>query len=141
MTVDKSINQVNYMKRTFKIAAYAAAAVLAVTSCASHQTTVAGVRTEALDDEAWSSSMWISAADAEVVSVKVPDDRWHAASGASWFVSNQKNEGKVVSAKWMTKPFFTIRRLPKLLNEVCKRAVLKPILSLLTVILPKFGIL
>ena len=89
------------MKRTFKIAACVAAAVLAMSSCMSQQSTVAGVRTDALDDEAWASSVWISAADADVVNVKVPDDRWHAASGASWFVSNQKNEGKVVSAKWM----------------------------------------
>ena len=83
-------------------AGLAAIAVLTVFSCASPNTSNVGERIAALDDSAWSSSEWISAADAEVVTVKVPDDRWHAASGASWFVSSVKNEGKVVSAKWMT---------------------------------------
>ena len=83
-------------------AGLAAIAVLTVFSCASPNTSNVGERIAALDDSSWSSSEWISAADAEVVTVKVPDDRWHAASGASWFVSSVKNEGKVVSAKWMT---------------------------------------
>ena len=83
-------------------AGLAAIAVLTAFSCASPNTSNVGERIAALDDSAWSSSEWISAADAEVVTVKVPDDRWHAASGASWFVSSVKNEGKVVSAKWMT---------------------------------------
>ena len=71
-------------------------------SCGTTQVAEVGTRTEALDDSAWDSSMWISAADAEVVNVLVPDERWLAADGASWFVSTVSNEDKVVSAKWMT---------------------------------------
>ena len=80
----------------------AAIVVMTAFSCGTAQTSNVGTRIDALDNSAWDSSIWISAADAEVVTVKVPDDRWHAASGASWFVSSVKNEGKVVSAKWMT---------------------------------------
>ena len=76
--------------------------VMTAFSCGTAQTSNVGTRIDALDNSAWDSSVWISAADAEVVTVIVPDERWHAASGASWFVSSVKNEGKVVSAKWMT---------------------------------------
>ena len=62
-----------------------------------------GVRTEALDDSAWNSSVWISAADAPVVSGRVDSRRNHrAADGASWFLTRVENPGKVVSARWMT---------------------------------------
>ncbi|MBP9998021.1 MAG: family 78 glycoside hydrolase catalytic domain, partial [Bacteroidales bacterium] len=48
-------------------------------------------------------SSWISAADAQVVTGKVTsEENNRAADGASWFVSTMKNEGNVVSAKWMT---------------------------------------
>ena len=90
------------IKRNFlSMVSSMALASMAFFSCGSPQTGETGLRTDALDESAWESSVWISAADADVVDVKVPDDRWHAASGASWFVSVQKNEGKVVSAKWM----------------------------------------
>jgi alpha-L-rhamnosidase len=56
---------------------------------------------EALEDSAWGQSVWISAADAEVVKGRV-NDGTRAADGASWFVSTVKNDKKVVSAKWMT---------------------------------------
>lgn len=59
----------------------------------------AGVRTEALDDAAWESSVWISAADAPVVTER---NAQRAADGASWFVATLKNERNVVSARWMT---------------------------------------
>lgn len=54
-----------------------------------------------LDNDCWNSSKWISVKNAPVVTGKINDgDR--AADGTSWFVSEVKNEGKVVSAKWMT---------------------------------------
>ena len=55
-----------------------------------------------MDDSAWESSVWISAADAPVVTRKVTGNDFLAADGASWFVSDMTNAGKVVSAKWMT---------------------------------------
>lgn len=92
-----------YMKNVlYRFAVALMSVAAAATACSQSETTYSGTRTVALNDSAWDSSVWISAADADVVDVKVPDDRWHAASGASWFVSVQKNEGKVVSAKWMT---------------------------------------
>ena len=62
----------------------------------------AGTRVEALDNSAWESSVWISAADAEVVEGKINGSNWRAADGASWFVSEVTNDLKVKSAKWMT---------------------------------------
>ena len=61
-----------------------------------------GHRVDALDNAVWETSEWISAADAQVVTQIVPDERWHAADGSSWFVSTVKNGRKVTSAKWMT---------------------------------------
>ena len=58
--------------------------------------------TDALDNDAWKVSEWISAANAPVVTRIVSDADCRAADGASWFVSTLKNEGKVVAAKWMT---------------------------------------
>lgn len=59
------------------------------------------VRTEALDDDAWNSSSWISAKDAPVVSGIILDGS-RAADGASWFMSTVKNGKKVKTARWMT---------------------------------------
>ena len=60
-------------------------------------------RTEALDAAEWQHSQWISVADAPVVTGIVTDNRNNrSARGASWFVSRVRNEGRVVSAKWMT---------------------------------------
>ncbi|MGM9620903.1 MAG: family 78 glycoside hydrolase catalytic domain [Bacteroidaceae bacterium] len=61
-----------------------------------------GTLTDALDAGAWETSQWISAKDAPVVTGRVEGANERAADGASWFVSTLKNEGKVVSAKWMT---------------------------------------
>ena len=61
-----------------------------------------GIRVEALDDSAWDSSVWISAADAPVITGPIRGANYLAADGASWFVYVLKNEQKVVSAKWMT---------------------------------------
>ena len=62
----------------------------------------AGTRVEALDNSVWESSVWISAADAEVVQGNINGSNWRAADGASWFVSEVTNDLKVKSAKWMT---------------------------------------
>ena len=58
------------------------------------------VRTQAMENEAWNSSEWISAANAPVIEGRRHNDR--AADGASWFVSTVKNEKKVTAARWMT---------------------------------------
>ena len=63
------------------------------------QDSYVGVKTTALDSEAWKYSIWISAEDAPVLE-KWNNDR--AADGASWFVSTLQNEQRVTSAKWMT---------------------------------------
>ena len=72
-----------------------------VSGCA--QSPIIGLRTGALDENAWDQSVWISAVDAPVVSgiVNSRDNR-RAADGASWFLTTVKNPRKVVSAKWMT---------------------------------------
>ena len=56
---------------------------------------------EALDAALWNESEWISAVDAPVYAGK-GEDGARAADGASWFVREIRNEGKVASAKWMT---------------------------------------
>ena len=76
-----------------------ALAALLIPGCSAPQTGTAGIRAEALDDAAWEASVWISAADAPVVTGR---NAQRAADGASWFVSTLKNERKVVSARWMT---------------------------------------
>ena len=58
-------------------------------------------KTEALDSSLWQQSEWISAADAPVVTGRI-GQVYRSADGSSWFLSTVKNEGKVVSAKWMT---------------------------------------
>ena len=75
---------------------------LSVSSCVRTDLSHGGTRTDALDDSVWESSVWISAADAEVVQGRINNDNWRAADGASWFVSDVKNSNKLLSAKWMT---------------------------------------
>lgn len=59
--------------------------------------------TDALDASAWNTSKWISVVNAPIVTGKTGDrENNRAADGANWFVSTVKNEGEVVSAKWMT---------------------------------------
>ena len=66
------------------------AALLAV-SCADRS----GVTlVEALDSSAWEHSVWISAADAPVVTCTIRDGE-RAADGASWFVSEVNPSKKV----------------------------------------------
>jgi len=57
--------------------------------------------TDALPDEAWNQSEWISVADAPEVTGRVDEDT-RAADGANWFVSAITNEKKVKKALWMT---------------------------------------
>ncbi len=68
-------------------------------SCKTNLSDTAGHRCDALDSVVWEQSVWISAVDAPVVTGKGND---RAADGASWFVSDITNSGKLVSAKWMT---------------------------------------
>lgn len=83
--------------------AVAVAAVLIV-GCSTKAENTADVRTDALDDAAWALSKWISVVDAPVIvgPITAYGDNGRAADGASWFVSKQKNEKKIASAKWMT---------------------------------------
>lgn len=74
------------------------AAIMVGCGCSSPEV---GQKSDALDASAWEQSKWISAADAPVVTDR-GKTRDRAADGASWFISTVKNEGKVVSAKWMT---------------------------------------
>ena len=78
-----------------------AAAALALASCGTRSSGEAHL-TEALDDEAWNVSQWISASDAPVVKGPITGDNERAADGASWFTSILRNNDKVVSAVWMT---------------------------------------
>ncbi len=88
--------------KTKLLGGVACAAMLVIASCDSAQKSAAyGVRTDALDNSAWESSVWISAADAPVATWD-SNDNPRSADGASWFVSTVKNEQKVTSAKWMT---------------------------------------
>lgn len=54
-----------------------------------------------LDNDAWKTARWISAANAPVVTGPVQDGT-RAADGASWFLSTVPNGKKVVKALWMT---------------------------------------
>jgi alpha-L-rhamnosidase len=95
-------NKRHMKARRHTICALAALVALTAGSCCCDTDRTAGKRTDALDDSAWNSSVWISAADAEVITGPIRGKNFLAADGASWFVYELENEGKVVSAKWMT---------------------------------------
>ena len=82
-----------------------AAALAVITGCAPKKQQY-GQRVyaiaDALADEAWGLSKWISVVDAPVVEGKIEGDKELSADGASWFVSNVKNEAKVKKAVWIT---------------------------------------
>ena len=78
----------------------------------------------ALDDAAWDASLWISAADAPVVTHVVTDADPRAADGASWFLSTVENKKKVVSARWMTTALGVYELYVN--GSVVGREVLKP---------------
>ena len=61
-----------------------------------------GLRTEAADPSLWECSEWISVAGAPVVTGSITGDNERAADGSGWFVSQVRNAGDVVSARWMT---------------------------------------
>ena len=63
--------------------------------------TAIGQKTTTLDPSAWSTSVWLSAADAPVVTEQA-GKAFRAADGASWFMSTVTNPQRVTSAKWMT---------------------------------------
>ncbi|MBR6280404.1 MAG: family 78 glycoside hydrolase catalytic domain [Bacteroidales bacterium] len=77
------------------------AAFLAAVGCTAVTPAPASM-TEPLEDAAWNTSVWISAADAPVVTGRIGGANIRSADGASWFLSTVKNEKKVVGAKWMT---------------------------------------
>ena len=60
-----------------------------------------GVRTAALDGDAWADSIWLSVQDAPVED-GIIGDATPAAPGTSWFVCSHTNADPVVSARWMT---------------------------------------
>ncbi|MBQ8466089.1 MAG: family 78 glycoside hydrolase catalytic domain [Prevotella sp.] len=65
--------------------------------------TVAQNRTQALDDNAWGTSQWLSARDAQVVTGQINDhENGRAADGASWFTTTVTNDARVKKATWMT---------------------------------------
>ena len=76
----------------------AIATLIIASSCCN--SSVTGLRTDALEDAAWDSSVWISAADADVVTGKISGKNFLAADGSSWFWSSVTNDKDVVSAKW-----------------------------------------
>lgn len=82
-------------------AAVAAMALLAISCCTDRNPS--GKRTEALPDEAWEQSQWISAANAPVITGEVKGrENNRSADGASWFLCSNVNEKKVTKAVWMT---------------------------------------
>ena len=86
------------------LSSLALATVIVFSSCGSSKdTTFVGKRTDALDGSAWQNSRWLSVADAPVVTGAVNEDsNSRSAAGASWFMANVRNDGKVVAARWMT---------------------------------------
>ena len=82
---------------------FLAMAAVAIGGCTSETAMETYVRTEALADAAWNASQWISVVDAPVVTGRINDsDNGRSADGASWFVSDVKNDQRVVKATWMT---------------------------------------
>lgn len=89
----------NIFRKTIQSAVLIGAVL--ISSCSKDSCGPVGKRIAALDDSAWDASSWISAADAPVVQGKVHDGT-RSADGASWFMSEVRNKGKVRLARWMT---------------------------------------
>lgn len=79
-----------------------AAVALAAAINAFSVTAASGKRIAALDDAHWNSSVWISAANAPVVTGRIEGKNERAADGASWFLTTVKNDKRVAKARWMT---------------------------------------
>ena len=92
------------MKRTTRfLFFYCLVAFCTAVSCTRQQSSRGLItRIDALDDAAWDASVWISVADAPVVTGRIGGDNELAADGQNWFVQELVNEKPVVSAKWMT---------------------------------------
>ena len=76
-----------------------AALAVALTACGTAQPEgPVGTLTDALENEAWDASQWISVVDAPVAA----GDAYKSAPGANWFLSTVKNGKKVSRAVWMT---------------------------------------
>lgn len=58
-------------------------------------------RTDALEENTWNFSRWISVVDAPIVT-DVIEDQTRVADGANWFALKVKNEKEIKSAVWMT---------------------------------------
>ena len=91
----------HHLTRTALLAAFLTTSLV---GCKDNQEQGAScTRTEALPAAYWEQSIWISAANAPVVTkITTEDEYCPAAEGASWFVSNIKNEKQVTRARWMT---------------------------------------
>lgn len=75
---------------------------LALCAMSQQETISRGVhKIAALDSALWDRSEWICVPDAPEADEEAKKQA-RAASGTSWFVREFRNEGKVVSAKWMT---------------------------------------
>ncbi len=85
-------------KSIISILSTTALVAITIAGCADAGKGAAATKVEALDAAAWNQSKWISSA-APLVFPEENEDK--AANGASWFLSTLKNDGKVVSAKWM----------------------------------------
>ena len=85
--------------RVIYVVVMATVVTMMALSCSYHE---GAVRTDALSEQAWDASVWISAQDAQVVTGKVVKGNERAADGTSWFVCSVENPQKVVSAVWMT---------------------------------------
>ena len=83
-----------------KLAVWALA--LALVSCArTAPSNQVGTLTDALDNDAWNVSQWISVVDAPIAKgPKLDSDK--SAPGSNWFLSTVTNEKKVTKAVWMT---------------------------------------
>ena len=90
------------MKTNKQHVAVIATSLLAM-ACSTKPKNGEALLTAPLDNNVWSMSEWISAADAPVVTGKVEDNvNNRAADGASWFLCTVKNEKKVTKALWQT---------------------------------------
>ena len=86
------------LRRIYVVVMTAVMAMM-VLSCNTHDV---AVRTDALPEQAWDTSIWISAQDAQVVTGKIKKGNERSADGTSWFVLDVENPQKVTSAVWMT---------------------------------------
>ena len=77
----------NFLSKSMALAAW----LVVMSACGGPVKESYGQLTNALDDEAWGVSTWISAADAPVLT-KVIKHGDRAADGSSWFVSDVKND-------------------------------------------------